>query len=138
MQFDFAFLATAAQIDHNRQFSVSGGGVEQLAAPMFPYQLERLAVVFMLRLLPTECNRDHDLRIAIRDAAHAYVYEVQYRFRAPSVDLMLSETTVTDVQTMHDVELPSPGCYAVQLMIDGAPLKELPLEVTPIVSSCSG
>jgi hypothetical protein len=68
MQLAFAFLADAAQFSPDGKVSLLGGDFDTVYAESFPSQHPDATLVVKLKVQPTECNRDHRLRVEFIDS----------------------------------------------------------------------
>ena len=133
MKLAYAFLADAAQVTPDGKFSVSGGGVEILTAPGFPVLTPSLSLLIRLIVEQDELGRAHELRLELLDPDNHNLLPLDAESTfAPQlhprtfVDMSLSYMFVVNIPGFV---FPSAGRYVFRVLIDSAPVGEVPLHL---------
>jgi hypothetical protein len=125
---EYAFLADAADAQPGQKFAVLGGGVSRIGGPSFPLRHPHLAIVVGLKLATRELGSDHELRFVVADGDGAEVSSAAARIRAEGQGDS-DDAILTFSLDLWNLTFASPGAYSIQILVDDAERKRLPLVV---------
>lgn len=131
MELAYGILASAAEFTPEGKVYVLGGDFDIIHTDTVPVRQPAMAVVVKLLVQPTECEREHQLRVDFIDQDGAKVHpEISLPFtphvrpgypqRAVGVGLVLN---------YQGLELSREGGYAFHIMVDGLEMGSIPLYV---------
>jgi hypothetical protein len=130
MRLAYAFIAHAAEFTPNDgRLWVLGGDFDTITAAEIPAIHSVMTLVVKLLVQPTECQREHRLRIELIDSDGARVHpEIGGPFM-PSVrqDYPHRPVGVGMALTFLQLRLPHYGDYAFHILVDDLELGTLPL-----------
>jgi hypothetical protein len=130
MDLDFAFLCDAADVSMGKLF-VLGGAFDTIHVPGFPASHPTLAVALRILLSPMDLDRKHKLEILLLDADAHHI-------ASANGDLMVPKSPGAPQGWKQAVLLPlrffnvpfkSDGHYSIEILMDGALAKAIPLRV---------
>ena len=128
VQLAFAFLADAAQFTNGKVF-VLGGDIDTIYAPTFPSIHLGTVLVIKLLVQPTECGREHGLRVEFIDSDGGQVIPELVVPFTPTVRLDQPHRPVGVGLTLQiqGLPLPRPGEYAFHILVDHFEMGVVPL-----------
>jgi hypothetical protein len=131
MELIYVIPADAAETSANGKFSLLGGGIETIFAPIFPVIHPRLALVVKLRALSPEVEQDHTFRVDIIGPNDFHVTpEARVEFRTGALPSEPDRPiTFTLVMNMSSLVFPEPGMYLGHLYVDSQEVGTFPLGV---------
>jgi hypothetical protein len=120
MQLVFAFLADAAKFTTDGKVGVLGGDFDTVFASDFPAQHIGAVLVVKLRVQPTECNRNHALRVEFIDSdGTPVVPTLEVPFNAkPREDQPHRPVGVGLALEMQAIPIPREGEYGFHILVD--------------------
>jgi hypothetical protein len=134
MQLGFAFLADAAVSTPDGKISVLGGNFDTIYVAAVPAQHPAMVLVVNLRVQPTECGRQHRLRLEFWDPDGQSVL--------PSLELPFLPQRRSDQPhkpvnvnlTVHlqGLTIPRVGDYAFHVLVDDLEVGVMPLSVVQV------
>lgn len=114
-----AFLCDAATVREGL-LHVLGAGITRVQRPRYPAPLN-LAVAMIVSLSPAETHTGHKIRVAVSGTDGQPILSIDGEFTAkPGPDHYPGEDSHSSVVINLQDALPSPGVYAVDIMIDGS------------------
>lgn len=130
MRLAYSFLATSAEFTpHDGRVWVLGGDFDTITAAETPATHPSMALVVKLIVQPTECQREHRLRIELIDSDGVQVHpEIMGAF-TPVVrqDFPHRPVGVGMALTFQQLRLPQYGDYSFHILVDDLELGTLPL-----------
>jgi hypothetical protein len=134
MKLAFAFLADAADIRNDGQFSVVGGGFDMLRASSFPAVKYAMALVGRVEFEPAEINKSYSLHSEIIGpngiAIPPDLWLTLKPFTNPVAPNRPNWTTICF--NYQGVSFPTPGDYFLRLSIDKMILDQVTISVLPL------
>jgi hypothetical protein len=127
MKVDVALLCDFVTVRDNL-LHVLGGGIGELTRPFYPAPM---GVGLAVRLLahPTEVSTSHTVRVLVvgMDGQEVAAMELQTTVvdHLPRPD---QEVNWVVPFGLHGIQLPTPGDYSVEILIDGIHQKSVPFE----------
>lgn len=130
MDLDFALLADAADVAMGKLY-VMGGAFDTIHVPQFPAQHPVLAVVMRLLLGPLDLDRQHQLEILLLDADARHIASAQGQLtvpKAPGAPAGWKQAVILPLR-FFNVPFKEQGHYSIEILVDGAVTKVIPLRV---------
>jgi len=132
VELDYALLADAAQISEGKTF-ILGGGVSILWRDQYPAPLG-ITLVCQFTFQRTEADSDHQVRIVVMDAdGNPVLPEMSGNMRVgPPPEGSPRNVPLVAPLVLGFPPLPviqKPGEYAVDILLDGRHMKNLPFAV---------
>ncbi len=126
------FLCDAATVREGL-LHILGAGITRINRPVYPAPLGA-AVAMMLLLGPTESDRDHTLDVSVQSSDGAELAKIEGGFRGDRPPDVESDETVAVpvVLGLHNVEVPGPGSYRIEIVIDGQRMSALAFVAVPV------
>jgi hypothetical protein len=132
VRLDWAILANAAETSSNGLVNMLGAGWDDGIRPAFPAPF---AGALALRLLfhPRELELSHRLTVGVVGVDGQQIVEITHtldlraaaqQVRAPR---LTDEVPISIAINLATLAIPSPGSYAVEIFLDGAHLRTIPL-----------
>ena len=131
MQIDTALLCEAATV-HDNLFFILGGGITDVAYSDYPAEL-RVTLALRILVHPTEMGRQHHLEILLQDEDGDQITRV-------NADVQLGDPDQVPPGELGEMlipwsfpakpQLPNPGRYAFEIVIDGIHQLTIPLRAT--------
>jgi hypothetical protein len=118
MKLGFAFLADAADIRDDGQFSVVGGGFDQLRASTFPAIKHAMALVGRIEFEPEEIGKNFSLHCEIVGPDEIAIPPELWLSLGPFPADPNRANWATICFNYQGVSFPKPGDYFVQLSVD--------------------
>lgn len=126
---DFAFLADAAEAEPGRKFYVLGGGIDQIAGPVFPLVHPHMALVMRFLVPRDELGLAHSLTVRLTDPAGNELARIDGQIETHQAEIPGLAVPVNMVINMGNTRFESPGDYAIDVIMNGEFLRTLPLRV---------
>lgn len=131
MRIDCALLCDAATVREGL-LHVLGGGITRANRPGYPAPL---GLTLALRILvhPTEADREHKLLVRLQGADGERIadFEVEFGVQDPAkVDPKEQVSVPLPLGIPPAVQLPKPGQYSFELLIDGIHQQSVPFVAT--------
>ena len=130
MELDFALLADAADVASGKLF-VMGGAFDTIYVPNFPATHPVLAVVFRLLLGPMDLDRKHLLDVTLVDADGRKIASAPGELTAaksPDLPAGWKQPFVLPLRFLN-TPFEKPGHYSIEIIINDALIKAIPLRV---------
>lgn len=115
-----ALLCDAATVREGL-LHVLGGGITRIWRPQFPAPLN-VDLALVLTLVPAEAQERHRLRVLVLTADGTQLAETRAEFGLGALppNLQPGERLIAPVVLpLRPVQLPGPGTYSVEVLIDG-------------------
>ena len=133
MRIDCALLCDAATVREGL-LHILGGGVTRLGRPDYPAPL---GLVLAMRILvhPTEIDRPHHLQVQLQgaDGARITAVDAQFGVGDPGQLEPGEEASLPLPLGFPDaVQLPEPGRYSFEILIDGIHQVSVPFTAIPL------
>ena len=140
MRLAYAFMAHAAEFTPDGKIYVLGGDFETLRVPVLPAIQPAMTLVVKLEVQPTECQREHRLRVELIDEDGAKLHpeivlpftpqvRAEHPHRAVGVGLVIG---------YQGLQLPKSGGYAFHVLVDDLEAGIVPLFVEQIKPAAQG
>jgi hypothetical protein len=123
MQLGFAFLADAAVSTPDGKISVLGGNFDTIYVAAVPAQHPAMVLVVNLRVQPTECGRQHRLRLEFWDPDGQSVRRSDQPHKPVNVNLTVH---------LQGLTIPRVGDYAFHVLVDDLEVGVMPLSVVQV------
>lgn len=124
-------IAVLADVAHVRDglLFVLGGGVQHISYASFPGRLGR-QVGIVLELRPVECAATHHIKAIVQDVDGNVLVERAIQLQVSvTADLDPGEPLLNmSVFDLMDVEIPAPGRYSVEIIVNGKLGASLPFK----------
>ncbi len=120
MRLSYAFLANAAEFTPaDGRVWVLGGDFDTLAATAFPATHPVMTLVVKISAEPTECHREHRLRIELIDSDGTQIQQIQAQF-TPEVRPQYPHRSVGIGVAMNfqGITFPRPSNYSFHILVD--------------------
>lgn len=129
MQLGFAFLADAAQDTPDGKISVLGGNFDTIYAARFPTSQPAMSLVVNLRVQPTECGREHRLRVEfLNEDGGPLIPRIELGFLPQKrADAPHRPVNVNLIAVLQGVPFSRAGEYGSHILVDDLELGVLPL-----------
>lgn len=131
MHLGFAFLADAAQVTPDQKLSVLGGNFDTIYAQEFPAVHALMCLVVNIKAQPTECGREHTLRVEFLDSdGRAQLAPMKLPFTAQTrADMPYRETNVNLIASLMGQQFMQPGEFAFHILVDDLEIGRVPLRL---------
>jgi hypothetical protein len=126
---DFAFLADAAEAEPGRKFYVLGGGIDQIAGPVFPLVHPHMALVMRFLVPVDELGRAHMLTVRLADPSGNELARIDGQIETQQAEIAGLAVPVNMVINMGNTRFEAPGEYSIDVIMNGEFLRTLPLRV---------
>lgn len=133
MRLEYAFLADAAQYTPaDGRLWVLGGDFDTLTANDFPVTNPSLTLIVKVLVQPTECGREHHLRV---EFINSNGVRMQSKIEAgfvpqPNVLFPDREVGIGIALNLQSLIFPVAGDYAFHIFVDDLELRALPIHLT--------
>jgi hypothetical protein len=127
---DFAFLADAADVSLGKLF-VLGGAFDTIHVPAFPATHPVLAVVLRLLLGPSDLDRKHTMEILLLDADARHIASARGELmvpKSPEAPAGWKQAVILPLR-FFNVPFEQSGHYSIEIIVDTAMVKAIPLRV---------
>lgn len=132
---DFAFLADAAEAEPGRKFHVLGGGIDQIAGPVFPLVHPHMALVMRILVPHDELGRGHLLTVRLVDGDGKQLARIDGKIETQSGQIAGLAAPVNMVINMANTRFEAPGEYSIDIIMNGEFQRTLGLRVSQVPSA---
>jgi len=131
MQLAYAMFADAAQLGPDGKISMVGGDFDTISVAEFPAQQPYLSIVIRLNVAPTECDKTHQLRVALTPPGQGAVISTVNASFTPHVPASDTSRPIRSVLVVNliGLQFEAPGTYTCHLTVDGQSVADLPLHL---------
>jgi hypothetical protein len=125
-----AFLCDFAEVRERLLFAV-GGGITRLWRETFPASMEA-SLALLLELHQMELATRHDLQVVVQGEDGQRVGEVKGAFQMGAPEVEVGENLLVPIALdLRPAKLPTPGSYAVEIVIDGTHQRTIQFKAMP-------
>lgn len=135
---DFAFLADAAEAEAGRKFYVLGGGIDSINARTFPAVHPHMSLVMRVLVHPMETEQDHALQIRLIDSDGGELARIDGNLSARGAPQTGRDIALNMVINMVNTRFERPGDYSLEVLIDGAHQRSVPLRLNELTGPPPG
>ena len=120
MRIDLALLCEAVTI-RDGLFHILGGGITRISAENFPTPINGIMALRVI-IEQGEAQGRHELKLMVQgpDGEELGTYNLDFGVNSPEQSGNTAEVVVPLSLPLHSVNLPAPGAYSVEVMLDGA------------------